>query len=168
MIRKIEMTFECNQDWEQMEISGHGRHCELCCRTVYDFSNKSIGEVAKVSNGELCGMFLTEQIHSDLKPINFPFSTRTTLLTIGTLLGLELSQAHGQDLDKGHRIESASSQLDKTDSATTIKTSLDEFKTNGSGDCENVKRPVRSNYYFSKRFPFIVKRKIRTVGRYRI
>lgn len=168
MTRKIEMTFECNQDWEQMKISGHGRHCELCRKTVYDFSNKSIDDVVNVSSGELCGMFLAEQIESDLRPIEVPFSLKTALLTIGTFLGLELSQVHGQDLDQGHRIENVVSDLNKADTARTIKTQSEDFKANGLGDCENVKRPMRSRYYFSKRFPFIVKRRVRTVARYRI
>ena len=168
MKRNIEMTFECRQDWEQMEISGHGRHCELCSKTVYDFSNKSTGEVARASKGELCGMFRVEQIETDLRPIGFPFSLRTTLLTIGTFLGLELTQAHAQDVDKRHKIENASGVINKSDTATTAKTNPDELNTNGSGDCGSAKIRVRSKYYFSKRFPFIVKRRTRLVGRFRM
>ena len=112
--KKIEMTFACDQDWNDMKISGHGRHCEVCSKTVFDFSDKSIDQITNADNRELCGMFRAEQIEPDLHPIEAPFSLRTTLITLGAVLGLELSQVHGQELEQRPEIENVDKDSGKT------------------------------------------------------
>jgi hypothetical protein len=166
MARNIKMTFECNQNWDGMKVSGQGRYCESCRKHVFDFSDKPFIEIDKIPNGELCGMFRIEQVEPDLRLIEIPFSVRTSLLTIGTILGLELNQVNGQVLDNGHKIEKV--DLTKADTVVTHNTKLNSVKTAKIDDGECVSRPVRKRYYFSKKFPFIVKRRIRTVGRYRL
>lgn len=162
------MIFECDQDWGQMTNSGHGRHCEFCKRTVYDFSNKSNEELLSLGKGELCGMFLTEQVETGLIPIETPNYLKTTILTIGTILGLELSQVHGQDLGKGDTIEVVDKNLINSDTSKVLqaKNQIDT-KTWNSDECKNVSRP-KTKLYFTKSFPFLVRRKIRTIGRYRL
>jgi hypothetical protein len=163
--KKIEMTFSCDQDWNDMKLSGQGRHCEICNKAVFDFSDKAIDQIVSSGNGELCGMFRVEQIEPDLHSIEVPFSLRTTLITLGAVLGLELSHVHGQELDQKPKIENVTK-----DSARTVTTALDgklEDKAVQSQDCANTKPRIKKKYYFTKRFPFIVKRSTRTVGRFR-
>jgi hypothetical protein len=162
--KKIEMTFTCNQDWNAMKLSAQGRHCEICNKAVFDFSNKSIDQISQVK-GELCGMFRVEQIEPDLRPIELPFSLRTTLITMGAVLGLELSQAHGQESGQRPKIENVTK-----DSINAVTTALDakpEDKAVQPQDCGNTKPRIRKKYYFTKRFPFIAKRRTRIVGRFR-
>lgn len=166
MTKNIKITFECNQNWDEMKISGHGRYCESCCKQVFDFSDKPLNEIEKIAKEELCGMFRIEQIEPDLRLIEIPFSVRTSLLTIGTILGLELNQVNGQVLEKGNKIEKV--DLTKADSAVTLDTKANGIKANRINDGECVNNAIRKRYYFSKKFPFIVKRRIRTVGRFRI
>lgn len=166
MTKNIKITFECNQNWDEMKISGHGRYCESCCKQVFDFSDKPLNEIEKIAGGELCGMFRIEQIEPDLRLIEIPFSVKTSLLTIGTILGLELNQVNGQVLEKGNKIEKV--DLTKADSAVTLDTKVNGIKANRINDGECVNNAIKKRYYFSKKFPFIVKRRIRTVGRFRI
>ncbi|NOS93259.1 MAG: hypothetical protein HOP30_15170 [Cyclobacteriaceae bacterium] len=168
MDQKIKITFECHQDWEQMRASGNGRFCEFCSKSVHDFSNKSKIEISKIGKEELCGMFLTEQVDTDLRPIEFPGYLRTSLLTIGTVIGLELKQANGQPLNHPPKIENVVTDTAKTDTLNLSKqeNKIDHSKT-GSDECEKVKKSAKTKYYFSKRFPFIVKRRVRLMGRFR-
>jgi hypothetical protein len=162
--KKIEMTFTCDQDWNDMKISGHGRHCEVCSKTVFDFSDKSIDQIAKADNRELCGLFRAEQIEPDLHPIEVPFSLRTTLITLGAVLGLELSQVHGQELEQRPKIENVDKDSSRTVTTTDTRR---EDKIVRPQDCGDTKPRIRRKFYFTKRFPFIVKRRTRTVGRFR-
>jgi hypothetical protein len=125
MTKKIKMEFKCNQDWDQMTVSGHGRHCDLCSRVVHDFSNKSTQEIAGANSREMCGMFLTEQVETHLTPINVKSSLRTTVLTIGVFLGLELSQGHAQAVNTGYKVENAVTPLSNTDTPAIVKTQSD-------------------------------------------
>ncbi len=60
--------------------------------------------------------------------------------------------------------------LNKADTVVTVTldTKVNSIMANKIDDGECVNGPVRKRYYFSKKFPFIVKRRIRTVGRYRL
>ncbi|MFN7655672.1 MAG: hypothetical protein ACK5PC_20725 [Cyclobacteriaceae bacterium] len=168
MDQKIKITFECHQDWEQMKVSGNGRFCEFCAKAVYDFSGQTKSEIKKRAKGDLCGMFLTEQIDTDLRPIEFPGYWRTSLLTLGTVIGLELKQVNGQQLNSVPKIENVITDTTKIDTATLSnqENKITPTKT-GSDECEKIKKSANTKCYFSKRFPFIVKRRIRTVGRFR-
>ncbi len=168
MDQKIKITFECNQDWEQMRSSGNERFCEFCSKAVYDFSGLSKSEITKMAKGDLCGMFLTEQVDTDLRPIEFPGYLRTSLLTIGTVIGLELKQANAQPLNPVPKTENVITDTTKTDNLTLSKqeNNIDHSKT-GSDECKKIKKSTKTKYYFSKRFPFIVKRRVRIMGRFR-
>lgn len=144
----------------------HGRYCELCRKQVFDFSDKSPQQIESLSDGELCGMFRVEQIEPDLVPIEVPFSLKATFLTIGTVLGLELSQVHGQ-IPVQNKIERVDDVSAKSDTMAISGNSIITAKSAENSSCEQVTKCKRKRYYFSKRFPFIVKRSIITIGRYR-
>lgn len=168
MDQKIKITFECHQDWEQMSVSKKGRFCEFCSKAVHDFSKQSKSEIKRIAKGDLCGLFLTEQIDTDLRPIEFPGYLRTSLLTLGTVIGLELKQVNGQQLNSVPKIENVITDTTKADTLvlTNQENKITHSKT-GSGECEKIKKSAQTKYYFSKRFPFIVKRRTRIMGRFR-
>lgn len=56
----------CTEDWGKMTPEQQGRHCQVCCKTVVDFSRKSDSEIVdflKVNaEKKVCGRFRSEQL----------------------------------------------------------------------------------------------------------
>jgi hypothetical protein len=56
----------CTEDWGKMSPEQQGRHCQVCCKTVVDFSKKSDTEIVDFlkANAEkkICGRFRSEQL----------------------------------------------------------------------------------------------------------
>lgn len=50
-------SFKCPMNWDEMEISGNGRHCAKCQKQVFDLTNCSIDEVIALQrkHGPICG-----------------------------------------------------------------------------------------------------------------
>lgn len=160
------MTFECNQAWDQMPLGASGRRCDICQKTVHDFSNKALADIPN-SNDELCGMFLAEQVEQDLIPMEIPFSLKTTLLTIGTVVGLDLVQVHAQGPPKQDSIEIVENISAAAPVTTTLQPPAEaQVDKINSPECKtDFKR--RKKFYFSRSFPFIKKARVVRMGRYR-
>jgi hypothetical protein len=56
----------CTEDWGKMSPEQQGRHCQVCCKTVVDFSQKSNTEIVDFlktnSDKKVCGRFKSEQL----------------------------------------------------------------------------------------------------------
>lgn len=50
-------AFKCPMNWDDMEVSGSGRHCLKCQKQVFDLTNCSIDEVIALQkkHGPICG-----------------------------------------------------------------------------------------------------------------
>lgn len=50
-------SFKCPMNWEEMEVSSHGRFCSQCRKEVFDLTNCSLEEVAALQrkHGPICG-----------------------------------------------------------------------------------------------------------------
>ena len=50
-------SFKCPMNWDEMEISGDGRHCDKCRKAVFDLTNCTIDEVIALQrkHGPICG-----------------------------------------------------------------------------------------------------------------
>lgn len=62
----------CTEDWGKMNPESAGeadRHCQVCCKTVIDFSKKSnteiIGFLQINSEKKICGRFRSEQLNGN-------------------------------------------------------------------------------------------------------
>ena len=57
-------SFKCPMSWEDMEISGSGRHCGKCRKHVFDLTNCSIDEVIALQrkHGPICGSIRVAQV----------------------------------------------------------------------------------------------------------
>ena len=44
---RIQVNYECSENWEQMKLQGEGRFCESCEKEVIDFSQWTDAEIAK-------------------------------------------------------------------------------------------------------------------------
>lgn len=56
----------CHEDWNKMSAVEQGRHCQVCCKTVVDFSMRSNEEIAgyirENSSQRICGNFRKDQV----------------------------------------------------------------------------------------------------------
>jgi hypothetical protein len=87
---QIQIPTPCGEDWEQMTKRGRGRHCNLCQKTVVDFTGMTDAEVlgyfgvasleagsrgmasrgmaSREQSSRICGRFLPEQLGRPLVP----------------------------------------------------------------------------------------------------
>lgn len=66
MIPSYSIQKPCTEDWGKMNSEQQGRHCQVCCKTVVDFSQKSNSEIVVFlktnSDKKVCGRFKSEQL----------------------------------------------------------------------------------------------------------
>ncbi len=68
---QLEIPKPCSENWEEMHVVERGRFCDLCQKTVIDFSILSDAEIIayfKKSKSEVCGRVRASQLHRDLIP----------------------------------------------------------------------------------------------------
>ncbi len=63
----ISIPKPCHEDWNEMIPNQQGRHCNVCCKTVVDFTSMNDEEVKffflnKKKDESVCGRFKTEQL----------------------------------------------------------------------------------------------------------
>ena len=85
----VTVSKPCIQSWNAMQPNDNGRFCQLCQKTVTDFttlSDTEIHRLIKNANGNLCGRFLQSQIDRPLQ------GNKTTHVPFGKFfLGLSLA-----------------------------------------------------------------------------
>ncbi len=68
----------CHEDWNKMQPDEKGRFCNVCTKSVYDFSNKTDSEIISIikenSGQQLCGHFKKSQLDRPLQ-YNIPFTS---------------------------------------------------------------------------------------------
>lgn len=168
---KIELSFSCDQNWEEMAYSSAGRYCELCRNEVGNYTKYSDQELGKLLLGDVqCGRFKVEQVdHNLIKPIEFPYRVKVLGFFSTLFLGIISKESFGQT-NENHQIEIT--QTNKRDSNSVIVDSCSSSAT--------IQKPLRNNqekvilktkrrqYYWTRRFPFIksVKRRY-LMGKFR-
>lgn len=65
---QISIPKPCHEDWRAMTPNEYGRHCNICCKTVVDFTTMNDDEVKSFfinrnSKEGVCGRFKSEQLH---------------------------------------------------------------------------------------------------------
>ncbi len=170
---KIKMKFVCNQNWDSMKVTSNGRYCDSCKKEVHNFTNKSVKEINSIKStaGELCGIFKIEQIEPDLIPIEFNFTKKLKYVaaTVTTFLGLELSDAKAQKTNdtpteissENPIITTPNENIQNGKCVLMVKEDNEEQL-----DIEPIQHIAkrRHKYYLSKRFPFVHKKRYRTMG----
>ncbi|MBN8696814.1 MAG: hypothetical protein J0L87_09800 [Bacteroidetes bacterium] len=84
---KITIPKPCHENWDEMTPNEKGAFCAKCCKTVVDFTKKSIEEIVQHieerKNEKVCGRFENEQVSSPAV-INFkiPISLLPTNISI--------------------------------------------------------------------------------------
>ncbi|MEO1054735.1 MAG: hypothetical protein AAFX87_29150 [Bacteroidota bacterium] len=164
----IELLLNCNEDWDKMTPSGCGRHCAVCDKVVYDFTNKSIEEIRATPKRGSCGMFTAEQMEPDLIPIRLPSILRRSVFAAAALIGLSLVEAQAQttptkektEVVHGRKVEAVAYEHKTFDIRTeTLSKSGVHPETR-----RKFKRKFKRKLYLSRRFPFIKLRRPGLVG----
>jgi len=65
---KIQISKPCHENWDGMTSNEKGRFCEICSRTVSDFTNSSDEELYQEvkSNTNICGNFSENQLNRNI------------------------------------------------------------------------------------------------------
>lgn len=88
----------CHEDWNKMTVDEKGRFCNVCSKSVVDFTNKTDTEIHSIlmekTKEKVCGRFNTNQIERPIQAIQFPLNSNgfrkiflaAALLVFGTFL----------------------------------------------------------------------------------
>jgi len=70
---QIEIPKPCHADWDAMTPNGNGRHCNLCTKTVVDFTKMTAEDIAtyfrKNAGKKTCGHFYKGQLNGNKNKI---------------------------------------------------------------------------------------------------
>ncbi|NMH89958.1 carboxypeptidase-like regulatory domain-containing protein [Flavivirga algicola] len=64
----INIPKPCREDWNKMTPEEKGRHCNICQKTVFDFTSKTDEYIVKtfIENSNICGRFKATQLKREL------------------------------------------------------------------------------------------------------
>lgn len=173
---KLQLTFECDQDWDDMRPTACGRFCDVCKKEVHDLTGKSTREIKqlKAADSEMCGMFTIDQVETGLAPVDFKFvrKVRYYAAALATFLGLETGYANERSAQryaieivaKDNITTHAPKPGDHPTGRDSRKKKRLSFKKHPKPD-EPVKKK-KKKVYLSKRFPFIHLRRPRIAGKF--
>lgn len=110
---QISIPSPCSQNWDAMTPNERGRFCDLCQKTVIDFttwSDTAMYNFFSKDHGHVCGRFLSTQLD---RPINIPYQPHSRLYRITVALGLTLMFTQAPHLlaqNKSPKTEQTSTQ----------------------------------------------------------
>lgn len=93
----IKISKPCSENWENMKPNNEGNFCEICSKTVLDFTGLNQFEIVqklKKSNGSICGRVTKKQLDLPLmdfenhRTYKLPYSNVVSGLMIVTTLGV--------------------------------------------------------------------------------
>ncbi|GAA4463336.1 hypothetical protein GCM10023093_11550 [Nemorincola caseinilytica] len=95
---QIDIPEACEQDWDQMTPCANGRYCDLCSKTVIDFttwSDDALYEFFSKQKGAVCGRYHISQLG---RPIHIPPQPHSRLYRMVVAMGLTLIFSQGTDV----------------------------------------------------------------------
>lgn len=139
----LHISKPCSENWENMESSDSGNYCDVCAKTVVDFTHLSQLEISKQvqkSTGNICARVTQTQLNMPLVNLEksteykIPYSNvaaglmlATTMLAAGQpmqsenkLIQTEISQFHKKGVE-GETQDNQKPDLSKLDSFTSVK-----------------------------------------------
>jgi hypothetical protein len=73
---RIEIPKPCHENWADMSQQEQGRHCDVCCKVVIDFTamptEKVIEIIAQKKSEKICGRFRNDQLHVNRAEVKSP------------------------------------------------------------------------------------------------
>ncbi|OUR95058.1 hypothetical protein A9Q87_00515 [Flavobacteriales bacterium 34_180_T64] len=121
---QINIPKPCHEDWNKMTLEDKGRHCQVCEKTVIDFTKTTDEQIIKTlgAQGSLCGRFKKNQLDRDIvlsrkdrnNYLSFVASSLFAFLSIGT------QEVKAQNKDKIIKVDSLTRQSIKDKVGTSI------------------------------------------------
>lgn len=124
----ISIPKPCHENWEGMTAVDKGKFCASCQKKVHDFTNASDREIviAFKQNQNLCGRFLTTQLHRDLvMPEKKSSAWLATTAAIVSLIGIGTQESFAQG-------KPLAIQTDKKVLGDTLAVAKEEIEVTGS------------------------------------
>jgi hypothetical protein len=120
-VKKIELSFACDENWNKMKPVDTGRHCSSCSKTVVNFSMLSDEQViafySKKENAKECGNFRVGQLEHINKNLSAPKKVERFSFFKPILASVLLSSAACSDTTKKvaptHREETKTQPVDE-------------------------------------------------------
>lgn len=79
----IRLSFQCDQNWDDMSPTANGKFCQSCSREVIDFTSKSRAEIRnhiRNSEGRVCGQVLPSHVDPNIiAELRMPSWVRRTI-----------------------------------------------------------------------------------------
>lgn len=154
-----------------------GRYCEVCHREVIDFRGVSKKQLEELRGKDVCGIFLPEQVEDGITPIKLP-KARFVAASFLTFLGMEVQaqpELTAKPIIPTEQIADDSvlvhgTVTDVEESPENNALSKKEIRRIRKVTVSNTHRAfIRTNhasYYWTKRFPFIVRRRAYRGGKF--
>ena len=166
--KQIKMTFICDQDWDSMSPTAKGRYCDVCKREVLDYTDKSVKNIKR--EDDLCGRFNIDQVDPCIiRPIQVPRQLKSFGFISAFLLSI-FSKASFAQVSQGNKTEQVASATPVAKDSTAISCETDEEEELDTAP-DTTRAPFlitnKRRYYWSNRFPFIVSKRNRLMGRFR-
>lgn len=104
-MKKLVVNEPCHENWNKMTPDEKGRFCDICSKSVHDFTNKKDQEIIKVienSSEGVCGRFRKSQLNREI--IDYQPIVMNKMSVMGALLlvgGFTISNAVNSDFETG-------------------------------------------------------------------
>ncbi|MEO0896000.1 MAG: hypothetical protein AAFY71_06350 [Bacteroidota bacterium] len=119
-IRSIAIQKPCSENWDNMTPHERGKHCQLCRKTVVDFSGmsqqKTLTYLSKKKGEQVCGRFDRTQLvrlNHSLRPA-YKHKWKSLIASLALLASSQLGHAQHRNLKSTYTIESSITDLDTT------------------------------------------------------
>ena len=164
------LSFACNQDWNAMEPTACGRFCRVCSREVIDFTGRPEHDLQQLLKQQpaLCGRFSPEQVDTSLiAPVRFSFAKQAAIALSAFLLfpGKPAAAAKVKAPVEWHS-DTASAAPIASSPVQDRQVSMEEAMAP-----PDRPRPFltlnKRQFFWSKKFPFILIRRRYLMGRFR-
>ena len=164
------LQFNCEEDIEKMTVTNCGRYCDVCQREIIDFRGMSKLQLEKMRDKDVCGIFLPEQVEDGITPIKLP-KVRYAAASFLTFLGMEVYGQQETSQQQSFPTEISANDTTATPQSDSTKLVAQTSSSLSKKEIRKLRRHFRpivttnnASYYWSKRFPFIVRRRNHKVG----
>jgi hypothetical protein len=155
----------CHENWNAMTQQEKGRHCDKCCKTVFDFTKMPTEEViqfiASRKKDSVCGRFTAEQVSvpaaAKIKPgISFRFKKFLAALVL--VFGGALFTGCGNELqgklismdssgEKTAQLQNPDTAIPKTIAKDTVPHKADTTEVHLKGRVKCVPKAKEERHY---------------------
>lgn len=158
----IRLSFQCDQNWDEMPPTAKGKFCQQCSREVIDFTSKSRSEIRhhlRNSEGRVCGQVLQSHVDPNIiAELRMPTWLRRTIAVASMGLLASATPALAQNT---HYVKPLITMPETND--TSIVDHITPDRTGGITEKETCTDPVPKElfsirmrtYFLTKKFPFV-------------